>query len=798
MNETVIGNPNCELCPLHRTAQWTCLMGQGQIPAKVMVVGEAPGDREDDVGKPFQGRSGKLLEKILLEKVGLKREQIYITNAVKCRPPENRTPKAGEAKACKPYLQKEIEEVRPKFVILLGATALKSVLGKAKITECHGEPIVKDGVTYFPTFHPASALRDPKRLPMLEYDMEQFAKVLKGIKLKTAKSILDYKVVDCYEEFENLVRSIADSEDVSFDSETTGLDRFMDGGMVNVKSISTDHGTWVLPLNVGDVPWRRKFKVQKRMVQTIAQAMAVRNKRKPKEIYAQNGKFDNLWFDHHYGVRYPLTFDTMLAHSLIDENMPNNLKFLARHYLKAPNYDVDKKTKTGKGNIQDLYLYAALDSHYTRELGILFRSMLRKEEASYKLFRKMVMPVARAYEQIEINGVYLDIDRMADVKSDLESKIEECLAKLKKYAGEEINWNSPKQVNTILFKKLKLKPHGRTPGGDPSTAENLLMRMRDDHPIIQVLLDYRGATKLHSSFIEGWEQRIHNERWLHPSFKLNGAVTGRPSCENPNLQQVPREKRIRSLIGAPDDWVFFECDYSQIELRVAAILSGDPEMVRIFQTGGDIHLATASQVSGVPENEVTDEDRKKAKAVNFGFLYGMGWRKFMDYARDKYGVILTEKQSQQFRKRFFEKYAGLPGWHDRQRRIVKALGQVRTLTGRIRHLPDIFSEEKGLVAQAERNAINSPVQGFAAEMTLMAIAELSQMFSLDELQLCGTIHDAIVGRVKKRRAKALLTKLKQTMEAPPLLEYFGIDLPVPILVDVKTGNWGVGTKLAFD
>jgi uracil-DNA glycosylase family 4 len=796
VNDSVRGDHDCELCPLHRTAQHVCLMGRGAIPARVMVLGEAPGEREDDVGKPFQGRSGKLLDS-LLEKAGLSRDKIYLSNAVKCRPPENRTPKQKEVKACSVYLQKEIEEVRPKFVLLLGATALKACVGKAKITELHGSPIYKDGITYFPTFHPAAALRDPKRLPMLEYDIEQFAKVLKGQALKTPEQEAKYKTVETDEDFIEMLEDIQVSKDVSFDSETTGLDRFMENGAINIVSIATDNNLWVWVLNhpKGSVSWKNKKKKQKRMFTDVAEALVTG--RKPKEVYAQNGKFDNLWFTAEYGVRFRMTFDVMLAHHLIDENMPASLKFLARHYLKAPNYDIDNKTKLGKGDLPKLMLYAALDAKYTRELGIMFKRKLQEDDASYKLFRKLTMPSSRNYEIIENNGVYVDTPKMAEVKEKLEEKIEECLAKLEKHAGEEINWNSPQQINQIFFNKLKLKPRGRTPGGDPSTAESFLLQMRDDHPIIETLLEYRGAAKLHSSFIEGWENRMHNECWLHPKFKIGGTVTGRPACEDPNLQQVPRDKTIRSLIGAPDGWVNFEADYSQVELRVAAALSGEREMLRIFQTGGDIHRATASAISGVPEDEVTDEDRKKAKAVNFGFLYGMGWRKFIDYARDKYGVKLTDKQSRDFRRRFFERFSDLPGWHDRQRRVVRALGQVRTLTGRIRHLDTIYSEEKGKQAEAERQAINSPVQGFAAEMTLMAIDAIHREFDLTQVQLAGTVHDAVLGRVPKRKARIYLRRIKEIMEAPPLLEEFGIDLPVPIIVDVKMGNWGVGKKLEF-
>ncbi len=254
---------------------------------------------------------------------------------------------------------------------------------------------------------------------------------------------------------------------------------------------------------------------------------------------------------------------------------------------------------------------------------------------------------------------------------------------------------------------------------------------------------------------------------------------------------------IRSQIGAPDGWEFFEADYSQIELRVAAMLANEKTMLRIFRTGGDIHKATATAVTGIPEDELTSEERKKAKAVNFGFIYGMGWRKFIDYAFTKYDVTLNERQGKEFRRRYFEIYSDLTEWHNKQRRIVHQLGQVRTLTGRIRHLPEIYSPDNDLIAQAERNAINSPVQGFAAELTLMSIIEALRTFSPKDIVISGTIHDAIAGRVRTAVKMKILKQLKAIMESPEILSILGINLTIPIEVEVKTGNWGIGQTLNF-
>lgn len=778
---TVIGNPTCELCPLHRTAQFVCLMGRGAVPARVMVVGEAPGKREDDTGKPFQGPAGKLLD-VALEKAGLDRSKIYITNAVKCRPPENRTPKGKEMKACHPYLQKEIEEVRPKFVLLLGAVALKAVLGgKPKITEMHGQPIVKDRVTYFPAFHPAAALRDPSRVKPLEDDILKFAQMTRGEYVER-KDDVPYTLVDTHELVREMLADIYQSHVTSFDTETTGLDRFERHAQINILGLSTDRNNWVIPLH----KWGRHK--SKNIV--IAIADKLRRPRFKRQVVAQNGKFDNLWLMEMFGVDFPLTFDTMLAAHVLDENESTSLKYQAPKRLGVPSWDISLEAKKGIG--PETYQYNARDCKYTRDLYFNMRAELEADEALWNLFIWLVMPSVRAYTQIERNGVFVDVERLDEAGEVLAKNVAESKAKLQKMSKAHINWGSTKQLNRVLFEKMGLPVIGLTPGGDPSTSEGNLLRMK--HPIAKELLKYRENLTLLNTFINGWRQRLRGS-YLFPSFKMSGTVTGRPSCEDPNLQQTPRDKRVRSLVGAPDGWVFFEADYSQIELRIAAVVSQDTEMMRIFQTGGDIHRETGSAASGIPADELTDEDRKKAKAVNFGFLYGMGWKKFIDYAFEKYDSIFSIGDAKEFRTRFFEKYYCLEDWHNRQRRIVRACGQVRTFTGRLRRLPGIYSPDKKFSSEAERAAINSPVQGFAAELTLMAMVEISRRFGPDVLQLCGTVHDAIVGRVRADVAREVLAEVKRIMMSPALLVKFGIELNVPILVEVKVGNWSVGKKL---
>lgn len=773
------GNPDCQACGLYRTAQAVCLFGQGPVPAKMMIVGEAPGFREDEIGKPFQGAAGQLLDQ-LLESSGLRRRDIYITNVCKCRPPNNRTPGAKEMKACKIYLQEEFVNVKPKFVLLLGATALKGVLGKGKITEIHGQVIEKEGITYIPTFHPAAALRDPRRMDPLERDIKTFANAVKGRSIKTGPD-LNWTEIRTFDQFNEMLTELREARVASFDIETTGLDRFRNG--INCLGLAIPGREWILPLEYPPSPFYGKPELQKMMIELVGEALE-----EVPEVVGQYGKFDVLFLLYHYGVRFKLTFDTGYASHLIDENIPSGLKYQARLRCGAPNYDLSTSEKKGNVNPSKLYKYCAMDVHYTLKLRKIFRKMLKRDDALWNIFHNMLMPATQAFIDAENEGVFIHLDRLDAVEKDLLEKIRKVEGKLAKMTKpKKVNWNSPKQVAEVLFKDWGLKPIEKTKGGDWSTAESILKQLADEHYGVELLLKYREHFKQYSSFVMGWKKRMWKGR-IHPSFKLNGTVTGRLSCVDPNLQQVPRDSSIRSLIGAPPGWTFVEADYSQIELKIAAMISGERNMLYIFQTGGDIHTTTAKSLVGA--DEVTPEQRKAAKAVNFGFLYGMGHNKFMEYARDKYGVTLTPRESKAYRQRFFDTYPDLPRWHEKQRKIARMFEQVRNPIGRLRRLPEIASQDDGLRSEAERQAINSPVQGFGSDLTTSSVVEIHQSFSRDKLRIIGSVHDSILMIVKDEYVDEVLPRVKRIMESPALMS--NINFPVPITVEIKTGNWGTG------
>lgn len=269
------------------------------------------------------------------------------------------------------------------------------------------------------------------------------------------------------------------------------------------------------------------------------------------------------------------------------------------------------------------------------------------------------------------------------------------------------------------------------------------------------------------------------------------------NCSDPNLMQVPRDPSIRSVIQAPPGWVCIEGDLSQAELRIAAELSQDPELKTCYQTGVDVHTRTVETLFGIDPKVMTKEQRKKGKAVNFGFIYGMGWRKFMEYARDNYGQTFTEEEAQKTRKGFFKLYKALPDWHKKQREFVHKKGYVRNLIGRKRRLYDALlpdnEENRIKIAQAERNAINSPVQSLASDINLSAFVALSEKYTDPNLvRIEGTIHDAILLIAREDIANQVAHDMKYFMEHPPIFEKLGIHLTVPIVSEVEIGPWSKG------
>jgi len=799
-----LANPNCNLCPLHQETERVCipvnmptrrLTKDGQS-MRLLVVGEAPGYNEEQTGRLFSGNAGQLLDQALGE-VGLKRDWFFVTNAVKCRPAENRTPSAKEVRTCSStYLSQEIAAIEPQYGLVLGNSGCQAVFGKKGITRLNGQVIEKYGVKWVAAFHPAAVLRNPR-----------YRKSFMGALLVLARLIRDEEgapntdtvLVNDKETLRQLLTELENGEVASVDVETWSshpkVGRFKGGGLawwaddfcVTTINFSFKPGyAYVLPLAHDKARWKDWTKVRD-IIKPYMEALPY--------WVMHNGKYDSKCLEM-IGIHMRHSFDTMGAEYALDENNVKDLGFLSQVYLAAPEYkELVDKTNLKSEDLDLMAEYGGKDADYTYRLRPLQIRRLKTEGLSRRLYEKLLHPSDLVLTNVELRGMPVDHSKLVERARECDQNIAEAKEKIYATTGWEFNINSPAQLGDILFNRLDFPVLETTKTGAPSTREGVLIALKtlDDEGLIERILDYRKWKGYRSRYLNPWPELADSEWRLHPHFKPFHTVTGRLSCEHPNMQQVPRDTFIRGIIGGNPGWVILEADYSQAEMRLAGHYSQDSTMLRVFNTGRDVHMETAMSITGLAQHEVTSEQRKMAKAVNFGFLYGMGWHKFMDYAKENYELDVSEAEAKVARKEFFRQFRSLPGWHDRQRKKARKNGYVLSAIGRKRHLHDIRSTNEGIRQEAERQAINSPVQSLASDMMLLAMIQLEEQLDPNECRIISTVHDSILFEVREDLVYKYIPIVKAGLEEVPLEKEFECILTVPIVADIKYGShWSEG------
>lgn len=417
-----------------------------------------------------------------------------------------------------------------------------------------------------------------------------------------------------------------------------------------------------------------------------------------------------------------------------------------------------------------------------------------KEYELEPVFQKIEMPLLPVLAEMEEIGILVNVEKLKRLEEKIQKEIDSLEGKIYGTAGQEFNINSPKQIGEILFEKLGInaKRAKRTSGGAISTREESLLEFRGEHPIIDLILEYRENFKIQTTYIKALQELVRKDGRVHTEFIQTGAGTGRLSSRNPNLQNVPQEskwsKELRSVFEAQTGFSFLSFDYSQIELRVFAAVAEDKTMIEAFRKGIDIHALTASKVLGIPIDEVSKEDRRLAKALNFGLLYGMGISAFA-----KSSGLLREK-AKEFVEAYFREFSEIRDWQERTKVEVRKNGFVKTLTGRRRYLPGIKSFAPQIIAEAERAAINHPLQGLAADIMKMAMVKIKERIRnekiLDqETRMLLTIHDELLFEVRDDMIKEVSELAKEEMEGV-------FSLGVPLKVEVSKGkDWGNLVKI---
>lgn len=509
----------------------------------------------------------------------------------------------------------------------------------------------------------------------------------------------------------------------------------------------------------------------------------------------QNLKYDLLvlrWYDVELKGKI---FDTMLAHYVIEPEGKRGMDLLSAQYLGYEPVHIEEligKKGKGQGTMRDVELekikdYAAEDADITLQLQHCFLPLLKKKEVE-KVFYEVENPLVKVLTSMEYEGIKVDMDFLREYSKELDREAKEAEEKVYTQAGLRFNLASPKQLGEVLFEKMQLDPKAKkTKTGQYATGEDVLLKLAARHQIVDDILAFRELTKLKSTYVDALpELRNPKTGRVHTSYAQAVAVTGRLSSNNPNLQNIPirteRGREIRkAFIPRSEEFVLMSADYSQIELRIVAAISGDPNLTAAFREGKDIHTATAAKVFGVDEKEVTKEMRYKAKSVNFGIIYGQG----AFGLADNLGISRTE--AKEIIDNYKKQFAGIQKYMDDTMNFARENGFVQTLMGRKRWLRDINSANFTVRGFAERNAINSPIQGSAADMIKLAMIKVDEAFRANKFKskMLLQVHDELVFDAHKDELDKIKPIIMRCMET-------ALPLPndVPVLAEVGSGiNW---------
>ncbi|MCX6249513.1 MAG: DNA polymerase I [Bacteroidetes bacterium] len=590
-----------------------------------------------------------------------------------------------------------------------------------------------------------------------------------------------YFLVDNHEKRSDLITKLITQTSFCFDTETTGIDA---------------NNSELVGMSFSFVPFEAYYIP---IPDNYHDAMNIVREFKPVfedgsiEKVGQNIKFDISilkWYETEVKGAF---FDTMLAHYLIQPDSRHNMDFLAETYLHYRPVPIEHLIgKKGQGQLTmrsvDTALikeYASEDADVTLQLKNVFEPLLTKTNTR-ELFDKIEVPLIAVLASMEAEGVRLDSSALNDYSSGLETEIKILEKSIYELAGVTFNISSPKQLGEILFTRLTIVDNPRqTRTKQFSTGEDVLSKLVNKHPIIEKILEYRSLTKLKSTYVDVLPTLVNpRDNRIHTSYNQAVAATGRLSSNNPNLQNIPirteKGREIRkAFVPRNDDHLLLSADYSQVELRIIAHLSGDDGMKEDFRSGVDIHASTAAKVYGVPLDQVTKEMRRNAKAVNFGIIYGMssfGLSERLNIPRNEAAEIIRQ---------YFSKYPGIKTYIDQTILFAKKHGYVETMMKRRRYLRDIVSNNATVRGFAERNAVNAPIQGTAADMIKIAMIDIFKEFSKKNVQskMILQVHDELVFDVVKSEVNMVKLIVDDKMKN-------AIKLDVPVEIEMNTGkNW---------
>ena len=586
-----------------------------------------------------------------------------------------------------------------------------------------------------------------------------------------------YQLVQHQQERKLLLENLLQQEEVCFDTETTGLNS-MDAEIVGLALSYAPGKAYYVHLPKGE---------EKAILEEFQPFF---ENEKILKI-AQNLKYD-LSVLQNYGVHLaPPYFDTMLAHYLINADMRHNMDVLAETYLHYRPQSIETLIgKKGKkqGSMRDvepekIAEYAGEDADITLQLKRVFAPQL-KEGHSFRVFEEIEMPLIPVLNSMEREGIHIDSEALNSLLAKLQTDIHQLEKTIKEEAGEDFNIGSPKQLGEVLFGKLKLKDKPKkTKTGQYATSEDILEELAQEHAIAAHILDYRQLMKLKNTYVDALPELVHPQTGrVHTSFMQTVAATGRLSSQSPNLQNIPirteRGREVRkAFIPRDSNHLILAADYSQIELRLIAELSGEKTMKKAFINGEDIHAATAARIFKTGEKKVSREQRSMAKTVNFGIIYGVsafGLSQQTNLSRSEAGELI---------KSYFQTYPGIRDYIEAQKELARKQDYVETIMGRRRYLKDINSRNATVRGHAERNAVNAPIQGSAADVIKLAMIQIHEALQEYKSKMLLQVHDELVFDVPQGELEKVQPLIKEKMEKV-------VQTEVPLEVELGAGeNW---------
>ena len=641
-------------------------------------------------------------------------------------------------------------------------------------------------VNFQKVYQPEAVVQNNQKAASAQLDMfavqgDLFAQPQVAVEKKTAANTPHYyQLADTPMAQQLLLQSLLQQTEVCFDTETTAIDA-LEAELVGISFCWTAHKGYYVP-----------FPVDKEEATALLNTFRPFFENEKITKVGQNLKYD-LKVLQNYGIKVQgALFDTMIAHYLINPDMRHNMDLLSETYLGYTPIAIESLIGKGKAQrsmrtvaLEEVKEYAVEDADVTWQLKDVFKAELPKVNAQ-KVYADLEMPLLKVLAAMEREGVTLDVAYLKEYSKTLDTEIAQLEATIAEQAGMPFNLASPKQLGDILFEKLKIdsKPK-KTKTGQYATSEEVLAPFAAKHKIVADILEWRQVQKLKSTYVDALPLEVNPRTGrVHTTYMQTVAATGRLSSNNPNLQNIPirteRGQRVRkAFIARNDDYVLLSADYSQIELRIIAALSEEHNMIESFLHGEDIHRATAAKVFNVPLEAVTREQRSHAKTVNFGIIYGVS----------AFGLSaqtdLSRSQSKELIDTYYATYPNLRNYIQKQIHFAQEHGYVETVLGRRRYLPDIHSRNQIVRGAAERNAVNAPIQGSAADIIKIAMIRIYDLLQAQQLQtrMLLQVHDELVFDVPKTELEIVKPLIKEAMES-------AFTLAVPLVADLGVGaNW---------